>query len=212
MAELKSKVSNLSGKQKAAGGSLAALAMILGTIALEGGWVNDKDDPGGETNMGVTKTVAVQHGYTGPMKKLPEETAISIYYKSYLVKPGYEPLIAVNAPVAEELFDTAVNMGPNRPSRWFQQTINEVCNTKLTVDGQVGPGTREAFTKCQVTYGSTKMCITFLNKLDAKQEAEYERLIRNNPVLAKYRRGWLNNRVGNVPRSHCEVKYAYSVG
>ena len=74
----------------------AALQIIEPTIAIEGGHVNHPSDPGGETNMGITKKVAVEHGYTGPMKTLPRPIAVSIYYQSYLVKPGYEPLIALD--------------------------------------------------------------------------------------------------------------------
>jgi lysozyme family protein len=86
--------------------------MIAATIALEGGYVNHPADPGGETNMGITKKVAVNKGYVGPMRTLPREVAESIYYEDYIVAPGFEPLIAMNAPVVEELYDTASNMGP----------------------------------------------------------------------------------------------------
>ena len=98
----------------------AALSIIGAAIALEGGYVNHKADPGGETNMGVTAQVARDAGYTGPMRTLPRAVAESIYYDRYLVKPGLEPLITLDAAVTEELFDTTVNMGPARPSRWFQ--------------------------------------------------------------------------------------------
>lgn len=191
--------------KKAAGGSSVILSIILATMALEGGYVWDKDDPGGETNMGITKEVAVQNKYTGPMKTLPKEVAVSIYYKDYIVKPGFAPLVQYNAPVVSELYDTGVNMGPYWPSKWFQETINKTCNTKLVVDGKVGNATRDAFIKCQNTYGSTKMCITFLNELDAKQKDRYAYLIRVNPVLKKYEKGWNNHRIGNVDRKLCEL-------
>lgn len=180
-----------------------ALAMIAATIGLEGGYVNDKADPGGETNMGITKTVARQKGYAGPMRTLPREVAESIYYEDYIVAPGYEPLIAMNAPVVEELYDTASNMGPQRPSRFFQQSINELCGTSIVPDGRVGPGTTATFAACQNRLGSSPMCVSMLNRLDAKQRAEYERLVRVNPKLRKFLRGWIANRVGNVDRRKC---------
>jgi hypothetical protein len=92
-------------------GAAAIALMIAGVIAVEGGYVNHPADPGGETNMGITKAVAVQNGYAGPMRTLPREVAESIYYRQYIVAPGYEPLVAIDAPVTEELFDTTVNMG-----------------------------------------------------------------------------------------------------
>lgn len=184
----------------------SVVAIIAGVIAIEGGYVNHPADPGGETNMGITKAVAVQHGYTGPMKVLPREVAESIYYRTYLVAPGYEPLIAVDAAVTEELFDTTVNMGPQRPSRWFQQTITELCGTRLAVDGRVGPATIAAYKACQPRKGPAILCRLTLHSLDQKQAAEYGRLVAVNPKLAAFHRGWLTHRIGNVDRAKCQVR------
>lgn len=180
--------------------SAAALGIIASTIGLEGGYVNHPSDPGGETNMGITKKVAVQHGYTGPMKALPRAVAQSIYYQAYLVAPGYEPLLALDAAVTEEMFDTTVNMGPARPGRFFQQSLNEICPAlKLKVDGQVGPASIAGFARCQ----RTLLCQAMLPRLDAKQLAEYDRLVRVNASLKTFHRGWVSHRVGNVPLEKC---------
>lgn len=181
----------------------AIAAMIAATLSMEGGYVNNKSDPGGETNMGVTKRVAVAHGYTGPMRTLPRGVATSIFYQDYLVAPGYLPLVEVDAPVTAELFDTSVNMGSPRPSRWFQQSIDEICGARLKVDGHVGAGTISAYRQCQGRLGATKLCVTMLNSLDAKQKAEYLRLIAANPKLKTFKNGWLKNRIGNVDRRTC---------
>lgn len=183
-----------------AAASAAALAMIASVIQVEGGYVNHPSDPGGETNMGVTKRVAVQHGYTGPMKTIPRAVVESIYYKSYLVEPGYEPLIALDPAVTEELFDTTVNMGPARPSRFLQQSLNEICPAlRLSVDGKVGPATIAGFARCQ----RTLLCQAMLPRLDGKQHAEYDRLVRVNPRLKAFYRGWINHRIGNVSLENC---------
>lgn len=184
----------------AAAVSTAAIGIIASTIGLEGGYVNHPKDPGGETNKGITKKVAVARGYTGPMRTIPDEVVYSIYYQDYLVAPGYEPLIALDPAVTEELFDTTVNMGPARPSRFFQQTLNEICPAlKLKVDGRVGPATIAGFSRCQ----RTLLCQAMLPKLDAKQLAEYDRLVRANADLRVFYRGWVNKRIGNVPREKC---------
>lgn len=183
-----------------------AAAMIAATIAIEGGYVNHPADPGGETNMGITKKVARENGYVGPMRTLPREIAEGIYYDDYIVAPGYEPLIAMNAPVVEELYDTTANMGASRPGRFFQQSINELCATSIVPDGRVGPGTVAAFASCQNRLGSANMCVSMLGKLDAKQKAEYERLVRVNPKLRIFLKGWIANRVGNVDRRKCKGK------
>ena len=187
------------------GSLLAAVAIIASTIALEGGYVNDPRDPGGETNNGITKRVAVAHGYTGPMRKLPDDVVHSIYYDTYLVAPGYEPLIAVDAAVTQELFDTTVNMGPARPSTWFQQSINILCGATLATDGRVGPGTIAAYRSCQAKLGASNLCIATLGNLDAAQGTEYARLVRVNPKLKVFYKGWIAHRVGNVDRRKCQA-------
>ncbi|GAA3708611.1 hypothetical protein GCM10022268_17410 [Sphingomonas cynarae] len=192
-------------KAKAAGGMATIALMIAGVIAVEGGYVNHPADPGGETNMGITKKVAIANGYAGPMLTLPREVAHSIYYGRYIVASGYEPLVSIDAPVAEELFDTTVNMGAPRPSRWFQLSINSQCGTKLTIDGRVGPGTIAAYRACQAKVGATQLCRGTLDRLDTAQKAEYARLVRVNPKLAVFHRGWVAHRIGNVDRAKCAV-------
>lgn len=189
--------------KKPLGIAAAVAAMVAGVIAVEGGYVNHKADPGGETNMGITKRVAAEHGYTGPMRTLPRAVAESIYYETYLVKPGYAPLVSLDAAVTEELFDTTVNMGARRPSRWFQQSINSLCGARLTVDGLVGPGTVGAFAACQRRVGASPLCVAMLNRLDGHQRNEYARLVRVNPKLRVFQKGWVAHRIGNVDRRKC---------
>lgn len=181
-----------------------AIAVILAAVfAAEGGYVFDRADPGGETNYGITKKVAVAHGYTGPMRNLPKDKAGEIYVRTYIVSPGFMPMVEIEPAVAEELVDTGVNMGPARPSRWFQQSLNEVCGAGIATDGKVGRGTIGAYQSCQLRMGSKGLCIRILDRLDAKQSAEYDRLVRVNPALIRFRRGWQNHRVGNVSRAKC---------
>ena len=185
-------------------GTAATISIILAAIfAVEGGYVNDPKDPGGETNYGITKQVAREHGYSGPMRSLPKDKAGEIYVETYIKKPGFMPLVEIEPAVAEELVDTGVNMGPARPSRWFHQSLNEVCASGIAEDGKVGPGTISAYRSCQLRMGGRSLCIRVLDRLDAKQSAEYDRLVRNNPTLNRFLRGWKNNRVGNVPRDSC---------
>ena len=194
-------------KPSATKASLAAIitAMIAGTVALEGGYVNHPSDPGGETKNGITKRVAVAHGYTGPMRKLPAEVRDGIYYESYIVRPGYLPLVSIDAAVTTELFDTAVNMGPEKSSRFLQASLNEYCGTGLGVDGRVGPKTVAAFRSCQQAKGTVTFCRTMLDRLDAKQRGEYDRLVRASARYRVFYRGWIAHRIGNVDRRACTV-------
>ena len=49
----------------------------------EGGYVNHPKDPGGETNLGVTKRVYEEWGGTKEMKDLTVEDVEPIYKKNY---------------------------------------------------------------------------------------------------------------------------------
>ena len=48
----------------------------------EGGWVNNPNDRGGETNLGVTKKVYQEWGGTKNMKDLTVEDVAPIYKKN----------------------------------------------------------------------------------------------------------------------------------
>lgn len=191
-------------------GLAGALAMIIAAVfAVEGGFVDDPADPGGATNHGVTEEVARRHGFDGDMRDLPrsctvagEVCAESIYRRDYIERPGYLPLVEIDPVVAEEVIDTAVNMGPPRPSRWFQAAVNATCNTRLAVDGRIGALTVIAWRDCRANLGPPA-CVQMLDRMDAAQEAEYDRLVRVNPRLRRFRRGWQNHRIGNVDRARC---------
>ena len=181
-------------------------AIIIATVlGLEGGYVNNPKDPGGETNHGVTKAVARAHGYQGPMKDLTKDAAASIYYEDYIRKPGFSPMLEISPAVAEELVDSGVNTGPARPSRWFQQALNSLNRDgkdypQLTVDGKVGPATYAAYRGLENTRGKVEACQLMLKLLDAQQASYYMSLTH----LKTFTPGWVSHRIGNVPLSKCK--------
>ncbi len=191
--------------QKVAGGA-GVIGMILAAVfAAEGGYVNNPKDPGGETNMGITKKVAVSHGYTGPMKRLPKDLAASIYFEDYIRKPGYEPFVQLSPAIAEELVDTGVNTGPARPSRWLQVALNALNRDgrdypALVVDGRVGKATISDYQSLQRVRGQAKACQMIIKLLDAQPAMHYVSLTH----LKTFTPGWIDNRIGNVPLGHCE--------
>lgn len=191
-------------KPEVVGGALAAtVATILAAVAaVEGGYANHPADPGGETNHGVTIAVARAEGYTGSMRALTKEQAREILHRRYVARPGLLPVIAIDAAVGEELVDSAVNFGPSRPLRWYQQALNAE-GAALSVDGVIGPRTLAEHRDLQARVGRTPACLRLLDALDARQLAEYQRLVRANARLKVFYRGWVNNRIGNVSRAKC---------
>jgi len=102
----------------------------------EGGWVNNPKDPGGETNLGVTKKVWeewVGHEVK-TMKDLTPEDVAPMYQAKY-----WMACYANQLPVGIDYmaFDAAVNMGPGRAVKLLQECLGCV------PDGTIGPRTMQ---------------------------------------------------------------------
>jgi lysozyme family protein len=182
--------------------AVAVAAIIAAVVALEGGFVDHPSDPGGATNWGITERVARQNGFTGDMRNLTKAQAKDIYRRQYIVRPGFLPLVAIDAAVAEEVIDTGVNMGPARPTRFFRRAVNATCNTSLPITDSMDAVTVKAWADCRANLGPVA-CVQMLDSLDGQQRAEYDRLVRVNPKLRVFHRGWINHRIGNVKRGRC---------
>ena len=181
----------------------AVLAIAAGVFAVEGGYSNNPADPGGETNHGVTAAVARSHGYDGPMRELPKETAQQIYIGSYVEGPGFHRIVAISPAVGEKLVDAGVNAGTGRSARWFQQALNQLSRggadfPLVAVDGQIGAQTLAAYQALERKRGRIKACELVLKLMEAQQGAHYMSL--NKPVFIV---GWVDKRLGNVPLARC---------
>lgn len=84
----------------------------------EGAYSNNPADPGGETMYGITKRVAVAHGYAGEMKDLPLELAKSIAKAEYWDAAHGDDL---PSPLDFQVFDAAYNSGVERARGWVAQ-------------------------------------------------------------------------------------------
>jgi lysozyme family protein len=186
----------------------AAAAIIAAVFAVEGSYVANKNDPGGETNLGMTKVVAQTHGYTGDMRLLSKDFVGPIYYQDYIVKPGFDRFLALEPAVAAELVDTGINTGPQRPSFWLQQALNALSQQGkayplVPIDGKVGETTVKADVGLQKVRGKVQACQLIIKSLDAQQGSYYLSISLSNPKLQSFTAGWMTNRIGNVPISRC---------
>jgi lysozyme family protein len=99
------------------------------TVGLEGGYVNDPHDPGGETMWGITRR---DHPDLW-LKGVPTiEQAKQRYYEQYWLPPQCDKLAA---PFDMLVFDAAVNQGIRPAVRIVQRALD------LVDDGIVGPKT-----------------------------------------------------------------------
>lgn len=113
----------------------------------EGGYVNDPDDPGGETKYGISKRAYPKED----IKNLTRERAEFLYKRDY-----WDPLDLDKYPQdkAVVLFNVAVNMGRERAKEFAAR-------------------------------GNYTAAIAAIR-------AYYAAIIRNNPRMKKYEKGWEN--------------------
>ena len=107
-------------------------------IGHEGGYVNDLQDPGGETNWGVTKRTAQANGYTGNMKTMTRQQAYEIYRRAFWLRYNCEQMPDA---VAYQFFDAAVNHGFGNASRMLQRAVG------VLDDGIIGKYSLEAINR-----------------------------------------------------------------
>ena len=139
----------------------------------EGGYVNHPQDPGGETNLGVTKRVYQEWGGTKDMKDLTFDDVAPIYKKNYWDKMKCDDL-----PSGLDLcvFDFGVNAGPGRAAKYLQTLIGTVA------DGGIGPNT---LAKLKEYTDKTGVKETITNYQNERQDY-YEKL----STFKTFGRGW----------------------
>ena len=144
----------------------------------EGGYVWDKDDAGGETNLGVT--IGAWGAYLnraiqpGEMKALTVDAVKPFYKSMYWDKVRGDDL---PAGVDYAVFDFAVNAGVGRAAKFLQRAVGAVD------DGAIGPGTLALVAK--ITPGK------LLQNFAEQKEAFYNTLADKNPTQQKFLKGWL---------------------
>jgi lysozyme family protein len=177
-------------------------ALIDALIDREGGYVNNPADKGGPTCFGITEAVARAQGYRGAMRQLPREEAVAIYMRLYWSRPALDRVAQRSAPVAAELFDTGVNMGPAVAITFLQRALTALNRNgkdypDLVPDGRAGAATLaalDAFLKVRGSSGETVL----LRALEALQGERYLRLAERRPANEAFLYGWLANRIGEA--------------
>ena len=155
----------------------ASLALVLQS---EGGFVNHKFDPGGMTNLGVTRNVwkewVKRDVDEAEMRALTPELVTPLYKARY-----WDACRCDDLPRGVDycVFDSAVNMGSSRAAKLLQAALG------VTADGSIGRATIAAATAADP--------VELLEAFSLGKEAFYQSL----PTFATFGKGWLN-RVAHV--------------
>lgn len=142
-------------------------------IGHEGGYVNHPDDPGGETNFGITKRT-----YPGEnIRGMTLERAKAIYRRDFWGPAGCD---AVADAAKFDLFDMAVNSGVRPAIQALQRAVGE------SIDGVLGPRTLQA---AQSMPGA---------RLVARFNGARLSYMTNLPTWPSFGRGWARRIAANL--------------
>ncbi|VAW21849.1 hypothetical protein MNBD_ALPHA12-1605 [hydrothermal vent metagenome] len=150
-------------------------------LSLEGGYVDHKSDPGGSTNMGITRKTLARWRRVSPwwklargeVKSLKKSEAAAIYKAFYWDRCNCS---ALGAGLDLALFDFALNSGPVRAIRTLQALVG------VARDGIVGPLTLAAIDKKTARLGLATIIERLFNS-----RLSFLRRLNNFSVFG---RGW----------------------
>lgn len=178
------------------------------TAKVEGGYANDPDDKGGETYKGLTQASepnwkgwpfidAIKRKVGTSPAAIDKEAAGDATLQGLVLasyKQNYWDALSLDLlsdqKVANELYDTAVNMGTGRAGLFFQRVLNVVNRNgsmfpDLKLDGQIGAKTIAAFNALNLY--DKAMVWRLLNCL---QGEKYIAICEANPKQEKFIRSW----------------------
>lgn len=165
----------------------------------EGGYTNNPNDSGGETNFGITIAEARARGYGGPMKELTLDWAKHIYTVTYWTEAGFDKLAAVNEAVAVKCFNAGVNCGVNRITGWLQTLVNGLNRNQkdypdVQIDYAMGRATIAAVAALLKLRGKDGETV-LVRGINDLQGAYYVGIATSNQKNEEFLFGWLLNRV-----------------
>lgn len=180
------------------------------TLAHEGLYSNDSLDVGGETLKGISRKYNLYWGgwaYVDEIKarhsdlyreffiELESNDHLTEYVTSFYREKYWDRFLGDridNQLVANELFDTSVNMGVGRACVFFQQALNYLNRngnlfSDLVEDGLIGYETMRSF-ECIVI----KDIPILLKITNVLQGMHYLNYMKKSPTQERFARGWFN--------------------
>lgn len=178
------------------------------TSRFEGLYSYHPDDRGGETWKGISRrfhpgwdgwTIIDQYDKTDPLlsQKLNRDTRLELLTRQFYKKEFWDKLFGDDNPsqaIAQELYDTGVNVGIGRAVQYLQDSLNVLNRVgrdypDVSVDGSMGQGTLTALKKCLSFPKNESYLYKAINIL---QGAHYINIMRRDASQETFSRGWLD--------------------
>jgi len=153
---------------------------VAKTLIREGGsrFTDNPDDHGGATKYGIS-----QRAYPNvDIANLTEDQAKAIYKQDYWDRVSGDKL--KSQAVAENIFDTAVNMGSTTATKLVQLTL------EIGVDGKFGADTLKALNAVDEK--------EFLAEFTLAKVARYAAICNKDRTQSKFLLGWINRSLGGA--------------
>ena len=176
------------------------------TMAHEGGYARDKTDAGGETYKGISRRfnpgwpgwvridrAKKARGFPKSLETDAElQAAVVAFYKQHYWDKFQGDAIP-NQGIADELFDTGVNLGVLRAVEFLQRALNalnrnQALYSDLAADGAFGPRSLAAM-RAYLKKDKPELLLKVMNVL---QGMHYINYMTQTPAQEKFARGWFN--------------------
>ena len=138
------------------------------------GYVDDKDDAGGQTKYGISKN---SHPDLD-IYNLSWANAKHIYNREYWLRAFCDQIDTIDSKLAELHFDSAVNHGVSRANKLLQEALG------VKIDGVIGVMTLGALHKSNVE--------DVYNKYLEARKRFVNDIVLSKPSQKKFLKGWMN--------------------
>lgn len=173
------------------------------TMGVEKGYANDPDDSGGETWAGISRKnwpswpgwqiIDSFKNKPGFEVNLQASTALENQVKSFFKQNFWDKMRLDefnNQAIAEEMYDTGVNMSDTIAARFLQEALNATNRNQkeyadIDVDGVIGRGT-------VATVNQHPKPAQVLKLLNCQQGVRYMEICKSRPSQEKFMNSWLS--------------------
>lgn len=159
-------------------------------IKHEGGLSNSKLDKGSWTKYGISLRYLQNEKFDlngdGVINKddviqLTQTEADKIYYKQWYIKNHYDKIY--DKDILTDILDFSINAGASQCHKTLKRAINTIIDDPISIDGTFDDETIQIVNLIDP--------MTLHEALNREQEKFYRLLVKKNPALSVFLKGWI---------------------